>query len=104
MLLNAPHLTDYVTGIFLANGSEAGEATSIARHLVASNLAGHESHGVVRVPRYVKYVEDGEVVPNRKGTIAVDGGSLLVIDGNGGFGQPIGEEAVRLGIARARER
>ena len=102
MRLNAPQLTEFVAAIFEANKSGPGEASAIARHLVSANLAGHESHGVVRVPRYVKYVEDGEVFVNRTGTLDVDGGAVVVIDGNGGFGQTIGEQAAEIGIERAR--
>jgi uncharacterized oxidoreductase len=94
-------LTDFVTRIFEANGSSPGEAQAIARYLVSSNLAGHESHGVARVPRYVGYVRDGQVRVNQTGTIVTDTGAIVVIDGNAGFGQAIGERAVRLGIERA---
>ncbi len=103
MLLKPEQLTSYVSDIFVANKSRRGEAEAIARHLVASNLAGHESHGVVRVPRYVKYVADGEVQANQTGSLILDAGATVLIDGNSGFGQVIGEDAVRLGIDRARQ-
>jgi uncharacterized oxidoreductase len=101
--VKADRLTDFVAAIFEANGSNRSEAEAIARHLVGSNLAGHDSHGVVRVPRYVNYVRDGDVLPNRSATIDVDFGGVVVIEGNGGFGQSIGEQAVDIGIRRARE-
>jgi hydroxycarboxylate dehydrogenase B len=103
MLLESQQLTRFVAAIFRANQSAPDEAEVVAHHLVDSNLAGHESHGVVRVVRYVKYVRDGEVRPNQSGTAVLDAGSTLLIDGNGGFGQVIGEEAARLGIERAKE-
>ncbi|MFN3448052.1 MAG: Ldh family oxidoreductase, partial [Roseococcus sp.] len=46
-------LQSFVTRIFLATGCAQKEAARIAEHLVGANLAGHDSHGVVRVPRYV---------------------------------------------------
>lgn len=102
MRFNAARLTEFVAAIFAANGSNRSEAESIARHLVSANLAGHESHGVVRVARYVKYVADGEVSPNRTASLDIDSGAVVVIDGNGGFGQTIGEQAVDLGIERTK--
>jgi uncharacterized oxidoreductase len=102
MRLESSRLTKFVAAIFQANKSDAGEADTIARHLVSANLAGHESHGVVRVPRYVKYVDDGEVHVNKVGTLEVDAGGVVIIDGNGGFGQTIGEQALQVGIERAR--
>jgi uncharacterized oxidoreductase len=103
MRLKSSRLNEFVAAIFRANKSNPQEAETIARHLVSANLAGHESHGVVRVPRYVKYVEDGEVHDNKNGTIEIDSGGVIVLDGNGGFGQTIGEQASRIGIERARK-
>jgi uncharacterized oxidoreductase len=98
---SSERLTDFVQRIFVALGSAPEEAEAVAHYLVDSNLAGHESHGVVRVPRYVGYVRDGQVRLNQKGMITLDVGSLVVIDGNAGFGQVICRDAVTLGIERA---
>ena len=38
--------------IFEAGGVPSDEAPIIAELLVASNLAGHDSHGVIRIPQY----------------------------------------------------
>ena len=35
------------------------ESDRVARYLVAANLTGHDSHGVVRVPRYVDLIGEG---------------------------------------------
>jgi len=90
-----------VRQIFSALGCEAMEAETVAHFLVDSNLAGHESHGVVRIPRYIGYVRDGQVRLNQHGSVAIDTGSAVVIDGNAGFGQAICKAAVALGIDRA---
>src|SRR5262249_48053390 len=61
VIVPSDQLTGFVARIFEANGSSEAEAQAIAQYLVASNLTGHESHGVARVPRYVGYVKDGQV-------------------------------------------
>jgi uncharacterized oxidoreductase len=104
VLLQTEQLGDFVTQIFVALGSDRPEAETVSRFLVDSNLAGHESHGVVRVPRYVGYVKSGQVRLNQTGSVMVDAGNLVVIDGNAGFGQTICQQAVTLGIERALER
>ena len=104
VLLRADRLNDLVTRILVALGSERAEAETVAEYLVGSNLAGHESHGVVRVPRYVGYVRDGQVRLNQVGTMVCDAGGVAVIDGNAGFGQTICQNAVTFGIGRALER
>ena len=42
-------------------------AAASARYLVSANLSGHDSHGVVRVPRYAAVKKDGIVVADRHG-------------------------------------
>ena len=53
--------------------------------------------------RYIECTKTGELRANQHAEIAVDHGSMLVIDGHAGYGQVIGREAMDIGIARARE-
>ncbi|MFQ5783220.1 MAG: malate/lactate/ureidoglycolate dehydrogenase [Alphaproteobacteria bacterium] len=91
-----------VADIFVAAGCSGVEAAAIAGRLVEANLAGHDSHGVIRVPRYVKMLREGEVFPDRTMTVVSENAAMAVVDGNLGFGQTIGPQAVRLGIDKAR--
>jgi uncharacterized oxidoreductase len=100
----ADDLLRTVRMVSAAAGSNDAEAALIARRLVDSNLAGHDSHGVVRLPRYVHDVHTGGVIPNRHATIALETEALVVVDGHNGFGQVIGGEAMAIGIERARRR
>ncbi|MBV9245231.1 MAG: malate/lactate/ureidoglycolate dehydrogenase [Methylobacteriaceae bacterium] len=86
--------------IFAAAGSDAREAECVAQHLVEANLAGHDSHGVVRINRYLGWLRAGQVVPNRHAEILLDRGASLLIDGGFGYGQVIGAEAMDLLAAR----
>src|SRR4030095_1264955 len=74
---------------------------TIARRLVDSNLVGHDSHGVLRVGKYLEWVREGWLKPNTPPTIVFDSDAIAIIDGNRGFGQVIGEFATRLGIEKA---
>jgi uncharacterized oxidoreductase len=92
-----------VERILQAAGSQPDEARTVAANLVLANLSGHDSHGVGMVPRYVDAVLEGGLKPNTAARVALDAGALLGIDGQRGYGQVVGEQAMRLGIARARE-
>lgn len=94
-------LKDYVASVFRAAGSEAEEAGIVADHLVEANLAGHDSHGVMRVYKYVDWVQAGQVVPNRHARVETDRGAMLLVDGEFGYGQVIGREAMDLAAERA---
>lgn len=96
-------LRELVSAIFEGAGCEPGEARIVADHLVDANLVGHESHGVIRVTKYVGWLAAGQVVANRHARIAIDTGMIVVVDGGFGFGQVIGLEAMRIGIKRAKE-
>ena len=95
-------LTGFVADIFTAAGCAAEEGACIATHLIGANLAGHDSHGVVRVPNYVKWLGEGHVRPGQTLTVVRETATHAVVDGNYGFGQRIGELAVDLGIAKAQ--
>ncbi len=95
-------LTDFVREIFERVGCHAEEAGRVAAYLVESNLAGHDSHGVIRVPFYVQQVRDGLIVPNQEITVPVDTPVLAVVDANYAFGQSAGPKAVRLGIEKCK--
>ena len=97
----ADNLIAAVTAVMHAAGSNAGEAQTIARRLVESNLVGHDSHGVLRVGKYLEWVRAGWLVPNAQPSVVFDNAALAIIDGNRGFGQVVGEYATRLGIDKA---
>jgi len=94
-------LKDYVAAIFRGAGSDEEEAETVAAHLVEANLAGHDSHGVMRVYKYVDWVKAGQVVPNQHATVVTDRGAMVLVDGNFGYGQVIGKEAMTIAAERA---
>lgn len=99
-----PHdgLTEVLTRIFTAAGGSRDEAYGIGRNLVEANLAGHDSHGVVRTPRYVEAERKGHCFFNRKVTRVIDTDAFALLDGNYGFGQTIGPQAVAVGLEKAK--
>ena len=102
--LTASKLTQFVAAIMQGAGCGEGEAATVARRLVDSNLVGHDSHGVLRVPRYLGWIKDGTLRPNTAPTLVFDSDTIAIVDGNRGFGQVTGEFATKLGIAKAREK
>jgi hydroxycarboxylate dehydrogenase B len=103
MLITAAGLSAYVRDIFVAEGCSGAEAERIGRYLVAANLTGHDSHGVIRVPRYVAWLREGEVEADRTPDVVLDGPAFALVDAHYGFGQTAGPFATDVGIAKARE-
>lgn len=101
MIAPAP-LRAFCAALFGAAGSDPAEAAIVADHLVEANLVGHDSHGVIRAPKYLDWVAAGELLPNRHAAAVVDAGALLVVDGGFGYGQVIGQQAMALAAERAK--
>ena len=100
--IDADILSGFVRDIFVAVGCSAEEGGRIGRYLVGSNLAGHDSHGVARVPRYVQWKLDGMIFADRVVQPVVDTPVLAVLDGQFGFGQTTAPQAVRIGIEKCK--
>ena len=77
------------------------EAERIAYFLSKANLTGHDSHGVIRVPRYVEWLGTGRVRAGQHVETLVDTPAITLLDGKHGFGQTVGPEACRIGIDKA---
>ncbi|MEJ8823974.1 malate/lactate/ureidoglycolate dehydrogenase [Variovorax humicola] len=101
--LAAPLLRAQCASILVAAGSAPAEAQQVADNLVLANLSGHDSHGVGMLPRYVDAIAEGGLTPNAGIQVNVDIGTMLAIDGQHGFGQIVGVQAMELGIARAKQ-
>ena len=100
----SPHaLTRITQDVFVAAGVEQDEAGIVAEHLVESNLVGHDSHGVLRIPEYVEWMEAGDVALGQHITIMHETETLAVIEGGWGFGQIIGLEAIQVAVEKAQQ-
>lgn len=99
--IDAASLRRVVAATFEAAGCAQAESMRIAESLVETNLTGHDSHGVIRVPRYIAALKSGEVHPGRSITVVTENPVMAVVEGNNGFGQTIAQQATDLGISKA---
>ena len=88
--------------LFGAAGATDDEAATVAARLVDANLAGHDSHGVIRVPQYLEWMENGDIAVGKPVDIVRETAASAVLDGNWGFGQVVASRAVKLGVEKAR--
>lgn len=56
---DAQTLHSFIQAVFRQMGSEEQEAKLVADHLIAANLAGHDSHGIGMIPSYVRSWSQG---------------------------------------------
>ena len=96
-------LREFVDAVARRMGADAEVAAELARHLVGSNLAGHDSHGVIRVPQYVDDLDKGLVVPAARPVIVRDTAVAGLVDAKYGFGQHSTMFALEWAMTRARQ-
>lgn len=102
-LFQAQALRTQCAAILRAAGSSEEEARQVASNLVLANLSGHDSHGVGMIPRYVDAVLEGGLHPNASARLVLDSQALITVDGQRGYGQVVGEQAMRLAMARTKD-
>jgi LDH2 family malate/lactate/ureidoglycolate dehydrogenase len=89
--------------IFRAAGASEDHAAQVADVLVDNHLAGHDSHGILRIPEYLKSIVDGEIVVGASPQVLEETPTTALVTGNWALGQVTGNFAVDLAIAKARK-
>ncbi|HIN29386.1 TPA: Ldh family oxidoreductase [Candidatus Poribacteria bacterium] len=101
-VFNVDQLESVGKCIFQAVGAIQKEAEIVAGLLANANLTGHDSHGVIRIPQYLGFIETGHIVLNNEIEILRQTKSSAVINGNWGFGQVIASKAINIAIEKAK--
>jgi uncharacterized oxidoreductase len=84
-------------------GSDEYEAALVAEHLVRANLTGHDSHGAIMLPVYIRNIRAGLLIPGTCVNLVKDDGSIMIFDGQRGYGQRVAAEAMEAAICRCRD-
>ena len=99
----AAALTRFVAATFRAAGVTEADADCVAQALVAADLEGHASHGVIRAADYLRAIDQGLTDVRARPEIVADELATARVDGHHGFGQVAGRFAIGVAIAKARE-
>ena len=102
VLKSEGELKAFVKRILLASGADERNATVVTDHLVLASLSGVDTHGVLKVPTYVRNIKDGEIVPDAHPEVLSEGPTRVLVKGNWTFGQVAAEFATRKGIKKAK--
>jgi LDH2 family malate/lactate/ureidoglycolate dehydrogenase len=103
-ILPASELRLRVSALFRAVGCPEAVAERVADSLVEANLTGHDSHGVIRVPSYVRAVQEGKIDPRGEIRVVQESGTTAVLDCAHNFGQVGAVRGLEVAVAKARER
>jgi LDH2 family malate/lactate/ureidoglycolate dehydrogenase len=89
--------------IFTAAGAPADLATEMADALVGANLAGHDSHGVIRIPAYLRMIKEGRLDPKARPEVIKETATTALVDGKWTFGHVAAKYGTSVAIKKAKE-
>jgi uncharacterized oxidoreductase len=96
-------LLHFASNIFQAAGVPPDDARLVATSLVDANLAGHDSHGLIRIPQYLKALGDGLLQAGVPLKVIHHTPAVLVCDGQWGLGQVQAHRLLEQLVPMARE-
>jgi len=88
--------------IFIGSGLPPDDAELVADALVTADLRGTNSHGMIRLPFYVKRLLDGGTKAKPDIRVLVEGPSYALVDGDNGMGQVVAAYSMRMTIGKAK--
>ncbi len=89
--------------LLCAGGASDENAQIVSSHMAGANLAGHDSHGLIRTMQYLKDINIGRIDPKARPEIVKETSSTAHINGNAAFGQVAATIGTELAIEKARE-
>jgi len=88
--------------IFKAVGTPRDVAQRVSDSLVTNNLMGHDSHGVIRIPSYLRKISEGQIVPQAQPEVVRETPTTALLDGHWAFGQVVAARGMEIAIAKAK--
>jgi len=104
--INHEKLTRFVQAAFEKLGVPAADAQIAAETLVAADLRGAETTGVIAFSPYawsVKWLSDGSMTAKPNIQVISETPSTALLDGDRGMGMVIGHRAMELAIEKAKQ-
>lgn len=89
--------------MFKSVGVSNEEASIVTDVLVSTSLHGVDSHGVRAIPRYIRRIKEGKLVPGTPTKILLDTPSTSMWDSGSGFGFVAGKKAMEKAVEKAKE-
>jgi L-2-hydroxycarboxylate dehydrogenase (NAD+) len=103
--INHEKLTRFVQAAFEKLGVAGGDAQIAAEALVAADLRGVDTHGVIRFSPhawYVKWLSEGSMTAKPNIRVISETPSTALLDGDRGMGMVVGHRAMELAIDKAQ--
>lgn len=101
-LVDAQRLEMLITTMLEKVGVSAEDGSIVAGSLVSADARGMNSHGVLRLPVYIRRLQQGGFKAISKGTVVAETVATMLIDGGEGLGSVLTAHAMDVAISKAR--
>jgi LDH2 family malate/lactate/ureidoglycolate dehydrogenase len=98
----ADRLAAFIIRAFAAAGLSAQDAEIVAGLMVEADLRGSDTHGVIRLPLYVRRIRAGGINARPDIRVVSDRPSAALIDGDNAMGHLVMRRAAHLAIDKAK--
>jgi L-2-hydroxycarboxylate dehydrogenase (NAD+) len=98
----ADRIAAFINRAFLAAGLPVEDAQIVAGLMVEADLRGSDTHGVIRLPLYIRRVRAGGVNARPNIRVVSERPSTALIDGDNGMGHLVMRRAAALAIEKAK--
>lgn len=84
----------FTTRLLTAHGVSPTDAATVADNLVSADLRGVDSHGINRLPSYIKRVQQGVLDPKAQPSLMQKTPVVAHVDGQNAFGAVVAKKAI----------
>src|SRR3954451_1490805 len=103
MTISAERLERWISAIFRAEGLSEEHAQTVAKVLLFANLRGMDTHGVLRVPTYVRFIRAGDLNPRPAMAIRNETPACVLLEADRAAGPVAMRKAMELAMDKARQ-
>lgn len=101
--MSAEDLRVLTEAVFQRRGVPQKDAALVADILIEANLRGHDSHGVIRIPKWAFGLDSGALKAECAPVVIRDKGATAMIFGDRGLGPVVAHKATDLVLKKAKE-
>jgi LDH2 family malate/lactate/ureidoglycolate dehydrogenase len=98
----AAELATFITRAFEAAGLASEDANIVAGLMVEADLRGSDTHGVIRLPLYLRRLKAGGIAPRPNIRIVQERPGCALVDGGNGIGHLVMRFAAMTAIEKAK--
>ena len=93
----------FIADVLRAHGLREADAQRVGELMAEADLTGADSHGIFRLPQYVRRLRAGGMKPQPEIAVSRRGPAVALVEGDNGMGHLVMSRAAEAAIGMARE-